>query len=442
MLTKVKVAVQTENRDTSCWPCINYDFEKELGRVMEPVRRLNPDMEFDTILYTELEQAEADYAEDVKKYDGVLVLLMTCWKQIDAFYCKQAETGLPVIVADVPYCGSGSMLAETSQLIRKEKYPVPLVASLDYNDIARAVKSFEVLKRMKTAKILIISNRVQEELQEETAKIWGCGFINKTSDELLEYFFAVPEEAAAATAERWRREATDVLEPSDADIIESAKLYHAIAQMKADTGADALTVDCLALSYGEAYGSNKHMYPCLSHFEMNNAGEIGVCEADINATISAMLTMYLTGRPGFVSDPVIDTSSDQIIYAHCVACTKVYGKDDPRCCKHYIRSHAEDQLGAAVQVIFPAGEKLTTVMVNGLHKTAAIHSSDSLGNVGGDEGCRSKLSAKTNAENLLMNWMPQWHRVTVFGDYRNGFKNLFRMKGLRISEEDRYQGNF
>src|SRR5574337_693990 len=35
------------------------------------------------------------------------------------------------------------------------------------------------------------------------------------------------------------------------------------------------------------------------------------------------------GRPGYISDPVIDTSKNQIIYAHCVAPTKVFGPGGP-----------------------------------------------------------------------------------------------------------------
>ena len=56
---------------------------------------------------------------------------------------------------------------------------------------------------------------------------------------------------------------------------------------------------------------------------------------------------------------------------------------------------------------------------------------------GGDAGCRSKLVASCNAEKLLENWAPMWHRVTVFGDYRRDFINLFRLKGMDIIEEDR-----
>lgn len=437
MRTRVKVVVQREKPDTPCWPCINFDIDKELERVMQPVREQNPYIDFDIVSYTELSQAEADYEADCAKYDGILVLLMTCWKRIDLFYARRAkEGGLPVIVADVPFFGSGSMLTHLSPAVRAEGLPVPLIASSDYRDIADAAALFGVIHKMKHAKILVIANEVQTAEQEKATEIWGCSFINRTSADLHAYFLKTDPAAAHKIADRWKHEAEAVLEPSDADIVESAQLYLALQAMKDELEADAVTVDCLTLSYGEIYENRAHMYPCLSHYEMNMNDEVAVCEADINSTVASLAVLYLTGRPGYVSDPVVDTSCDQVIYAHCVACTKVFGTNDPRRCAFHIRSHAEDQLGASVQVLFPAGEKLTTLGLNFPTNEACIHSACSVGNVGGDAGCRSKLAASVNAEALLNNWMPVWHRVTVFGDYRRPFLQLFKMKGLTVSEED------
>lgn len=433
---RVKVVVQVEEKDTPCWPCINYDFQKELDRIMKQVTDANPQITFDVKSYTQLEQAENDYEDDRKKYDGILVLLMTCWKGIDLFYARHAKSdGLPVIIADVPFCGSGSIL-RISKTVLTEKLPVPLISSHDYGDIAKAPSLFSVIAKMKTSKILIISNTIDSDIQKAVTDTWGCTFINKNASDLHAVFQSIDDHVAQEIAEHWKSESAGVIEPNNADIEESAKLYLALSKIKNELQADAITVDCLTLSYANEYGNHKHMYPCLSHFEMSKNGEVAVCEADINATIASLVNYYLTGRPGFVSDPVIDTSSGRIIYAHCVASTKVFGADDPRCCKYYIRSHAEDKCGAAIQVDFPIGEKLTSTTFNFPDREAIIHSSRSVGNVGGDEGCRSKLAALTNADNILKNWIGGWHRVTVFGDYRKQFLQLFVMKGLTVQEED------
>jgi len=61
--------------------------------------------------------------------------------------------------------------------------------------------------------------------------------------------------------------------------------------------------------------------------------------------------MILTqGRPGYISDPVMDTAKRQIIYAHCVASSKPFGprgKENP----FEILTHSEDRQGASVRSI-------------------------------------------------------------------------------------------
>lgn len=437
MSYRVKIAIQRKPAGKPGWPNINFDYEKEFHRIYPILREGNPDAQLDVCWYTAASQAEADWEKDKEIYDGVLVLLMTNWVRVDQFYLEKAKEGFPVIVADVPYCGSGSILTGTSAIVREQKLPVPVLATRNYRRIAEAVRLFGVLKRMKTARVLVVNNNPDMAVQKAAGERWGVTFINRTSADLMKKFGEVDPAKARATADRWEKEALGILEPSDADILESAQLYHAIMAMKEETRVDALTIDCLQLSYNGIYDESRHMYPCLSYYQMGNDGEIGICEADVNSTISAMLTRYTTGRPGYVSDPVVDTCAGQITYAHCVACCKVFGENDPRTCQYYLRSHAEDNMGASVQIVFPSGEDLTTINIDHVEGVACIHSSRSEGNAFIEGGCRSKLVARAEAGNLLENWLPMWHRVTVFGEYRSQFLELFRMKGLKVLEEDK-----
>ncbi len=434
--TRVKIVCVREEPDTPCWPCINHDADQELRRITAPIFSMNPDMAFDVISYTSRNQAEADYKADLEKYDGVLVLLMTCWKGIDNFYAEQSVDGIPTIIADVPYCGSGSLLMRTVPLVRGKQLPVPVLSTLNYNEIAEAVKIFDVITKMKQTVILVITNAERARKKAlPLEKDWQCRFVYADSSVFMEYMEKTSDEEAQVIAHRWITEALEVVEPTEADIVESARVHIALREMMKAYGAQAVTVDCLELSYGGEYGKDSHFYPCLSHFEMLEQGTIAVCEADVNATVTSLVLSYLTGKSGFVSDPAIDTSSNQIIYAHCVGCRKAYGCEDSRTCQYVIRSHAEDKKGASVQIIFPAGEKLTTTMI--YPGAAVIHNAKSVGNVGLQEACRTKLAAETNAESILNHWGGSWHRVTVFGDYRKLLKQLYRAKGLRVIEEDR-----
>lgn len=434
---KIKVVVQSKKENVPGWPHINFGYEKETEKIMKCVRDYNPDVTFDVFRYTSKDEAAAAYESDKKTYDGILVLLMTNWIRLDEFYARKSTDGIPCAVADVPFCGSGSTLSGTSPMIRNEKLPVPLCASTDYNDIAKLARVLAVNAMLKKSKILVIKNTVQNEIEKAAEKRFRCKFINMTAAELMSVFDKISDDEAQKIADKWTGEAKKIEEPTAKDILESAKIYAAIQKLVKKTKADAVTIDCLELSYNDAFGKSRHMYPCLSHFQMADDGKLGVCEADIDSTVSSLIIHYLTGKHGFVSDPVVDTSSDEIIYAHCVACRKPFGIDSSRVCDYIIRSHAEDKLGASVQVIFPSGEKLTTINMSNVDNWACVHSSVSVGNTGGDAGCRSKLVASCNAEKLLENWAPMWHRVTVFGDYRRDFINLFKLKGMEIIEEDK-----
>ena len=291
MSYRVKIAIQRKPAGKPGWPNINFDYEKEFNRIYPILREGNPDAQLDVCWYTAASQAEADWEKDKEIYDGVLVLLMTNWVRVDQFYLEKAKEGFPVIVADVPYCGSGSILTGTSTIVREQKLPVPVLATRNYRRIAEAVRLFGVLKRMKTARVLVVNNNPDMAVQKAAEERWGVTFINRTSADLMKKFGEVDPAKARATADRWEKEALGILEPSDADILESAQLYHAIMAMKEETRVDALTIDCLQLSYNGIYDESRHMYPCLSYYQMGNDGEIGICEADVNSTISAMNTL-------------------------------------------------------------------------------------------------------------------------------------------------------
>jgi L-fucose isomerase-like protein len=153
-------------------------------------------------------------------------------------------------------------------------------------------------------------------------------------------------------------------------------------------------------------------------------------------TCTQLMMRYLTGRPGYVSDPVIDTARGWIIYAHCVATNRPFGpqgKANP----YIIRSHAEDQKGASVQSLLPVGETVTTLEIDVGGKRMVIHSGKTVANVDDPKACRTKLAAKTDAENILNEWDMGWHRVTVYGDWRKQALQLARLYGLTVNEEDR-----
>jgi len=434
MKAKVKVIFPALKQGEPGWPYIDYDYTRRSGEIISKLEENIPEIEFSKAILYSPEEARKMLDAEKGNYDGYLVYLTTLWTGIPEFTALNYH---PVIVADELFSGSGGFI-NTHSLIKREKLPVVSIASSNFKDIVDGVKLFPVIKKMKNSRILTVFDEegffVNSYVINKIKEIFGTEVLQMKSEEINSYYREVDVSEAEKIKTKWIREAVKVVEPSEDEILESAKLFLAIKKAMDDKNADAVTVDCLSLCYEHKLPA----YPCLSFFQLNNDGLTGVCEADLEAAITQLLIRYLTGRPGYISDPVIDVATNQIIYAHCVATNRVYGPDglaNP----YVIRSHAEDRRGASVQSLMPLEETVTTVKVS-LDKAFAIHQGKTIANVEQDKGCRTKLAAGVEAEKILEKYhfeLFKWHLVTCYGDFRKQFINLATLYGLEIFEQDK-----
>ncbi|MFO7669779.1 MAG: hypothetical protein R6W31_08985, partial [Bacteroidales bacterium] len=154
------------------------------------------------------------------------------------------------------------------------------------------------------------------------------------------------------------------------------------------------------------------------------------------AAMVAFTTMT-EGRPGYISDPVIDTSKGQIIYAHCVAPTKVFGPEGMEN-PFSIMTHSEDRQGASVRSVLPAGYLTTTLEIDPEKKEILLHQAKSVDNDSDDRACRTKLCAEPvgDMEKLFTMWDQWgWHRVTFYGDLKEPAYALADTIGWKVTEE-------
>jgi len=161
-------------------------------------------------------------------------------------------------------------------------------------------------------------------------------------------------------AEKWKNEASRMVDVPFEELQNSAAFYLGMKSVLKKHQANAITINCL----GGFYGNHIHAYPCMGFHELNNEGLIGACECDISSTATMVAFTTMTqGRPGYISDPVIDTATRQIIYAHCVALNKMFGPQGPTN-PFDIMTHSEDRQGASVRSILPTGYLTTTLKID------------------------------------------------------------------------------
>jgi len=152
-------------------------------------------------------------------------------------------------------------------------------------------------------------------------------------------------EEAKEIAARYIENATEIVEPTETDILNASRNYVANRMFMEEMGIHAVTTDCLGL-VREGDGS---LVQCLAFCQLLDEGVCGGCEADIYPALTCLLSSYLLDKPGFMSNPVFHTATNEYVGTHCQTPTRMAGFSEPPH-SYKIRPHHETQQGVTLQV--------------------------------------------------------------------------------------------
>jgi hypothetical protein len=456
------------------WPNVGFDFQPVMDRTTALLAKAFPAWELATAMAKGEEEAKKILADDAAApVDGYIVVQLNCWNRVVQ---PIAASGRPTLYVDFQYGGSGGFLVYTADFLRKKTPNLGFVASSLPEDLVAACRAFaqvkrsgaanefgglvagarraatpgsgdlavaaddltacspaDGLKKMKESRILAVGGSwpgIAPAIKSEM----GIDVLDVPFAVVNDAWAAADKDEAAAVADRWLKTAARVEGVSRDTLVTSAAMYLGQKAVLKKYGANAITINCL----GGFYGGHIHAYPCLGFHELNNEGLVGGCECDVRSAATMVTMSALTnGRPGYISDPVIDTAGRQIIYAHCVASNRVFGPAGPAN-PFEILTHSEDRQGAAVRSILPAGYMTTTVEFSPERKLILFHRAKAVGNSPDDRACRTKLVAEPvgDIERLFGEWDQWgWHRVTVYGDLKEPVFALAEAMGWKVLEE-------
>lgn len=424
---KIRLVFTHIKPGTPTWPHSEYDYESRKKELTARLTQSCPNVEFLTASAQNQQQARQILVDD-RDVDGYLVYMIGIWT---GAAITIASANKPTLFVDDLYAGSGEFLTAYAAAKRKGLRVAP-VSTTRWEDLVQAVKTFDCLKKLQASTILTVQNRALGGDASAIQDVFGTTVKRITGDEINSAYDRADRSQSQAAAALWIKEAKRIVEPSKEEIGKSGQMYVAMQDLLEEHKAQALAIDCLSLFYAGKLAA----YPCLGLFQFNNDGLVGACEADLQSTITMLAMTYLTGRPGYISDPVIDTSKNQIIYAHCVAPSKVYGPDGPSNPFH-IRSHSEDRKGASIRSLLPLGEMTTTLRVNSVTRQIVFHQAKAVANIDDDRACRTKLAAEVKDINKLLGEWDRWgwHRVTFYGDLKQPVDNLAALMGMTVVAE-------
>ena len=474
MKVRVLFALHSAVQMVPDWPNVGYDFRPVMERTMETLNSRCEGIDFIASLATGPDQTKAIIDEDAEagNIDGYIVMQMNCWNQVVQ---TAVTSGKPVLFTELHYAGSGGMICYTAAQLRAKTPNFAFITSTNTRHLIAAARCFtlakngnveafvkavtkvridntpdlkpevkedkfdvltteELLKELKGKKMIEVENGWNPAAEIPLKEALGIEIVRVPFAELNDLWEKADKAKAQEVMKQWKDNA-DLVIGIPEDVIEAAaRMYLAQKQCMENHGACAITINCL----GGFYGGHIHAYPCLGFHQLLNEGLVGACECDTRSTLTMVIMTTLTkGRPGYISDPVMDIATKQIIYAHCVASNKVFGPDGPAN-PYEILTHSEDRQGASLRSLMPLGYMTTTVEFAPERKQILFHQGVTVANSLEDRACRSKIAAVPvgDFEKLFTEWDQWgWHRVTYYGDLREAVFSLAKAVGWEVVEE-------
>jgi hypothetical protein len=233
-----------------------------------------------------------------------------------------------------------------------------VASTQDLGWLTTGLRMFHAMWQMKNTRLCIVNGKKTE---DRVLDLLGTTLhfvpLTRWTDELKQMGDTAE---VKALADAFKKQAKKIVEPNAQDLINAAKNYFVAKKIMADENCQGISLNCLGLVGQRLIPCP----PCMAWLKLNDEGGVGCCECDLNAVISLRLCSLLTGRPGFMQDPVPNTVQNTFMGAHCSSPTKLRGFDQPAE-PLILRSHSESEIGISPQVIWPIGEPVTVMQFEG-----------------------------------------------------------------------------
>lgn len=363
-----------------------------------------------------------------QKPHGVLVMLqhMACWGWVSQV-AKQA--GIPVVV----FAPVGT--AFTGHVAGAYRLPgVHVVSSLEWPAVEAGLRMIKAKRMFEETRVLWIRDKVRNETVMERLGIKVRAIPRDTFNLTFDKQPATVE--VKDMASDFRKHAQKIVEPNEADSINSMRAYAAAKHLLTVEKANALSMDCLGMVSQKLVPTP----PCGAWTLLQDQGITAGCEADLFGAVSMLLTSYLLDRPGYMNDPVPETAKNLLIASHCTSGTRLAGFDKPAA-PYILRNHSESALGVSTQVLWPAGEPITLVRFSNPNELI-IDTGKVVSNVDTPPagGCRTSVEIRMDDVEDCRD-VRGFHQVVTLGDHRRvlqGFCELYGIKYIRSPRQSTF----
>jgi L-fucose isomerase-like protein len=229
------------------------------------------------------------------------------------------ECSVPVLLWSLPgmetgaLCGTQQLTAYLNQL--GARYCC-VYGGFDKEERLCRAKAFmlsaALKKRLRMARIGFAGYRVSgmtEVSADEIAlkKVLGPRIIPLDVPQLLSRAEEMPKDQASDIWKKLVRRCNDC-NVSEADGLDSVRIYLAVRELVEEHGLDALTVGCYPNLMGRV---------CMAASLLADEGVPLACEGDVNGAVGQLILTLLTEQPTHNTDWLEPLEDDTVIFSHC-----------------------------------------------------------------------------------------------------------------------------
>jgi hypothetical protein len=354
------------------------------------------------------------------KPDGILLIPLQKqhWQHVLEIV-KQA--GVPAVVLAT----LGVLLVDHIRQLHRQPGAY-LVSSQDNLDaVEYGLRMIRTVRWMKEARLVSITGS-----KESEATVAHLGTRLRTIPHarfVAEYQRTEITAAVQELAGSYRKGAKEIVEPSPADILESARAYFALKRIAQQEQADAMMMECLS----GLRIPHQHCPPCMGFMSLRDEGFPIGCQADLSSTLTLMLVQQLFGKPGFQQNAAMDTERNLYFGSHCTSPSKMNGPEGPAE-PYALRSHAEAGWGCVPRVLFKQGQEVTMAQYlprkepQMLVYTGKIVGCPPIPPTG---GCRTNLLLSINEVDDVCD-VKGMHQIVFYGDHGKQLRAFCQMSGV------------
>jgi len=422
------------------WPGTAYDIKARQADYVKTLTRAAEKFGINLVPNSEpLDDTAAvnTYLDRLKKDppDGVVVTIMHIHHWANVYHFVKNRGDIPTVV----YSPMGTSFLHNIKPIANA--PRTFTASTQEVDwLAFALRMFRTMSDMKNTRICILQGDKTEDVKLD---VIGTTLHYTPVKRFPEEFNKLETtDEMRAIADYYIKNARKTVEPTEKDVLDAAKNYVVCRRIMASENCHGIAIDCLPL-----VEKRLNPPPCLAFSRLRDEGVVASCQADWPAAISSRLTHLLLDRPGFMQNICVNTVNNTLIGSHCTCPTKLSGFDGPDE-PFILRTHAESDLGVAVQVLWPVGEKVTVMKFADrgwerkppskkpgiLASSIVLGSGRVVANVDSPPsgGCRTTVEVELDDIDDVRDLMALHHQLFIHGDHTGQLKAYAQLAGIEV----------